>query len=137
MIGRQRTQTSQRVHTINIHRTTPTDPLSTTPSKRERWIDLILNANQCIKHHRSCLVQIQCIALHARLGGWLVGIPAVDVEGLDLALRLSGRLLDRASLGLRRDARTGVSRYGTDGCHGPLWHRKGRAHCWARGGKKP
>jgi hypothetical protein len=105
MEEKRRTQTSQRINTINIHRTTTTNPLSTRSPESERRINFILNPNQRIQHHRTGFVQIECVALHARLRGWLVGVPAVDVEGLDLALGLSGRLLDRACLRGRRDAR--------------------------------
>jgi len=51
-------QTSQSINSINIHRTTPTYSLPTTPSKCQRRINLILNPDQRIQHHRTRLIQI-------------------------------------------------------------------------------
>ena len=80
-----RTQTSQRIHPINVHRTTPTDALPTAPPKRQRRINLILDPDQRIQHHRPRLVQVKRVRLHPRLRRRLVRIPTVHVEGLDAA----------------------------------------------------
>jgi hypothetical protein len=84
------TQTSQSVDTINIHGTAPTDTFSATPSERKRRIHLILDPDQRIEHHGAGLVQIQCVCLHPWLRGRLVRVPPVDVEGLDLGVRIAG-----------------------------------------------
>jgi hypothetical protein len=89
-VGWDAAQASQRVDTINVHRTASADTLSARPSEGQGRVDLILDSDQSIQHHRSSLVQIQGITLHARLGGWLVGVPSVDVEGLGLCLRIWG-----------------------------------------------
>jgi hypothetical protein len=97
--GIRHTQTRQGINSINIHRTAPTNPLPTTSPKCECRINLILNPNQRIQHHRSRLIQIQSIGLHPRLGGWLVGVPAVDVEGFDLGFGSEGGILDCGGFG--------------------------------------
>jgi hypothetical protein len=112
--GEGLTQTSQSINPINIHRTAPTNPLSTAPSKSKRRIYLILNPDQRIQHHRSGLVQVQSVRLHPRLRGRFIRVPAVNVEGLDLGVWGGGRLFDRAGL-----------RGGDDACHGADCH--GRA----------
>lgn len=94
MTGIKHTKTSQRIHTIDIHRTAPTDTLATAPSEGQCRVDLVLDPDQSIQHHGSGLVQIQGVALHPRLGGWLVGVPSVDVECLDLCVGIFGWLLD-------------------------------------------
>jgi len=83
-VCRNAAQTSQSIDTINVHRTASTNALSATPSEGQGGIDLILNSDQRIQHHRTRLLQVQSIALHARLRCWLIGIPSVDVERLDL-----------------------------------------------------
>ena len=108
------TQTSQRVDTIDVHRTASADALSATPSEGKGRINLILNPNQGIQHHRSCLIQIQRIALHAWLRGWLIGIPAVDMERLDFCLRTWNRLFDSACLGGRYCTTCRAARYGCE-----------------------
>lgn len=115
--GRRLTQTSQSINPINIHRTAPTNTLSAAPSERKRRIYLILDPDERIQHHGAGLVQVQRVRLHPRLRGRLVGVPAVDVEGLGLGFRIVGGLFDRA--GLR-------GRY--DGCH------SADAHWGAQGG---
>lgn len=84
------TQTSQRINSINIHGTASTDTLPTTPSKRERRVNLILDSDQRIQHHGSGLVEVQSVLLHARLVRGRVWVPTVDAECLDLGLRFSG-----------------------------------------------
>ena len=48
--------------------------------------NFILNANQCIKHHRSSLIKIKSIGLHTGLRGGLIRIPSVDMKSLDARL---------------------------------------------------
>lgn len=110
-------QTSQSINPINVHRTTPTDPLSAAPSESKCRIHLVLDSDQRIQHHGSCLVQIKRVRLHPRLGGRLVGIPAIDVEGLDLGVWRSGRLFDCA--GLRRGLWVHDRRHAADAHGGP------------------
>lgn len=89
-----RTQTSQCVDTIDVHRTASADTLSATPSEGQSRINLVLDPDQRVQHHRTRLLQIQRVALHARLRAWLIRVPSVDVEGLDLGIRVLCWLLD-------------------------------------------
>jgi hypothetical protein len=79
-----RTQACQSVDSINVHRAASADSLSAAPSECQGRIDFILDPNQCVQHHWPRLVKIQGVGLHSRLGGRLVGVPSVDLEGLDL-----------------------------------------------------
>lgn len=123
------TETGKCINTINIHRTTPTNPLPTTPSKREGGVNLILNPNQRIQHHRARLIQIQSIRLHTRFGRGLVRVPAVDVERLDLGVWSGRWFFDGAgsALGGHGGGLVGVSADGGDGCHGSHLEAEGRA----------
>ena len=80
-VGR-RTQASQRVDSIDIHSAASTDSLPTTPPECQGRIHLVLNANQCIQHHRARLVQIERVRLHFRFLRGRIGRPTVDVESL-------------------------------------------------------
>jgi len=86
--GKGPTQTSQSINPINIHRTAAADPLAAAPPERQRRVHLVLDPDQRVQHHGSRLVQVQRVRLHPRLRRRLVGVPAVDVEGLRLGLRL-------------------------------------------------
>jgi len=103
------TQACQGVDTINVHRTTSANSFSATPSEGQGRVNLILDPNERIQHHRSRLVQIEGVALHAWLRGRLIGIPAVDVEGLDFGIRVAAGLLDCRRL-RRRDSASGRNR---------------------------
>ena len=83
---RERTQTGQSVDAIDIHSAAPTNTLPTAPSKSERRVNFILNPDQRIQHHRTGLIQVQRVRLHLRLAGRLIGVPSVDVEGLDFGI---------------------------------------------------
>lgn len=88
------TQASQCVHTINVHGTATTDALSAASSECERWVNLVLDSDQGVQHHRTGLVQVERVGLHLRLRRWLVRVPSVDVEGLDLRVFVRLWLLD-------------------------------------------
>lgn len=82
------TQACQCVDSVNVHGAAPTNALSATPSKGQSWVHLVLDANQGVQHHRTSLVQVEGVGLHARLAGGLIGVPSVDLECLDLAVRV-------------------------------------------------
>lgn len=100
VLGRP-TQTSQSIDTINVHRTTPTYALATTPSKSQCWVHLILDPNERIQHHWAGLVQVEGVALHLGLRCRLVWVPSVDLECFDLGLLAWVRLLGGAGLRCR------------------------------------
>lgn len=122
----QHTQTSQRVDSVNVHSTATADTLTAASSEGKCRVNFVLNANQSVEHHRTGLVQVQRVRLHARLRGRLVGIPSVDMEGL--GARGLGRvgILDSRCLGLgheRAAAGTGLGRLG-DRVDGGIGSRK-------------
>lgn len=96
------TQASQCVDTINVHRAATADTLSAASPERERRVHLVLDPDQSVQHHWPSLVQIEGVGLHLRLAGRLIGVPAVDVEGLDGSILVRAGLLDCAGLGWRR-----------------------------------
>lgn len=77
------TQASQRVHPVDVHGAATADTLSATPAESQGGVQLVLDADQGVENHGSGLVQVELVSLHARLLGRLVGIPPVNLEGLD------------------------------------------------------
>jgi hypothetical protein len=113
----QRTKTSQCVDAVNVHGTTSANSLSATPPKCQSRVDLVLDPDQCVEHHGSGLVEVELVRLHLWLGGWLVGVPSVNVECLDLGALLQLRLALCRRLGLRNGF-AGCIRYNRLGCLG-------------------
>lgn len=52
----ERTQASQGVDTVNVHRTATTDTLSATSPESQGWVDFVLNSDERIEHHGTGLV---------------------------------------------------------------------------------
>ena len=94
----QHTQAGQGVDTVNVHRTATADTLSATSPESQSGVHLVLDADQRIQHHRAGLVQVQRVSLHLRLLGGLIGVPAVDMEGLGPGLLGGGGILNIRSL---------------------------------------
>lgn len=97
------TQASESVNTVDVHGARTANTLSARSAESEGWVNLVLDANERIQHHRSGFVQVQSVCLHAWLLGWGVWVPSVDVEGLDLCLLAWSWLWSGASLGLWGD----------------------------------
>jgi len=115
-VGWDTAQASKSVNTINVHRAASANTLSATPSECEGGVDLVLDSDQGIQHHRAGFVQIQGVALHAWLGGWLIGIPSVNVECLDLRVCIRSGFFNCRGLRRRHSTRRSSS---SDSCHGP------------------
>lgn len=81
----ERTQASKGVDTIDVHRTATADTLTATPSEGQCGVDFVLDPNECIQHHGAGLVQVQFVGLHLGLLGGSIGVPAVNLELLDLS----------------------------------------------------
>jgi hypothetical protein len=92
-VGRDAAQAGQCIDSVNVHGAAATDALSAAPSEGQSRVDLVLDSDQGVQHHRSGLVEVERVALHARLRRGLIGVPSVDLEGLDLCI-----LLDRRGL---------------------------------------
>ena len=80
------TQASKSVDTVNVHGARTANTLSARAAESESWVDFVLDADERIQHHRTGLVEVQSVSLHAWLLGWGVWVPSVDVEGLDLSI---------------------------------------------------
>lgn len=93
------TQASKSVDSVNIHGARSANAFSAGSAESKSWVDLVLNANERIQHHRSGLVEIQGICLHLWLLRWSVWVPSVDVEGLGLCVFAWCWLGDGAGLG--------------------------------------
>lgn len=93
------TQACQCVYSIDVHGAASTDALSATSSESESWVNLVLDPDQSVQHHRARLVQVQGVRLHLGLARGLVGVPSVYIESLDprvlvhLGLVLGARLV--------------------------------------------
>ena len=60
-------QAGKRVHTINVHGTASADALTAGASEGQRRVLLVLDLKKRVKHHGTCLVQIELVRLHPRL----------------------------------------------------------------------
>lgn len=110
-VGGNTAQASQSVDSINVHGAATADTLSATSPESQGGVDLVLDSDERIQHHRAGLVQIQAVGLHLGLLGGLVGVPAIDME-----------LLDSRSLG-----RAGILNIGSPGLGGNLGLRTASA----------
>lgn len=95
------TETCQGVDSVNVHGTTSANTLATTPPERQGGVHLVLDPDERIQHHGSGLVQVERVRLHLGLGGRLIWVPSVDVEGLGLRICAGLRVLDCRCLALR------------------------------------
>ena len=93
------TQAGESVDSVNVHGARSANALSAGAAESKSWVDLVLDANERIQHHRSGLVQVQGVCLHPWLLGWSVWVPSVDVEGLGLSILGWCWLGDGAGLG--------------------------------------
>jgi hypothetical protein len=89
-------QASQRILSVDIHGTTPTDSLPARPSESQRGVHLVLNLDKRIQNHRSSLVQVDLVRLELWLLLWMFWVPSVDFE-LFLEDRLLGGSGQRAT----------------------------------------
>lgn len=81
------TQACQGVLAIDVHGTATADTLTAASSESQSRVELVLDANNGIQDHRSSLVQVDGVALKTRLDGRGIGVPSVDLEGLQPGLR--------------------------------------------------
>jgi hypothetical protein len=94
------TQAGESVDTVNVHGAGTADALSAGSAEGKSRVQLILDSDQSIQHHGTGLVEVEGVALHLGLVAGGVGVPSVDVEGLDLAVLVLCGLLDgRCGLG--------------------------------------
>jgi hypothetical protein len=92
-VGGDTAEAGQGVDAVNVHGATAADTLSAAPSEGQSRVNLVLDPNQGIQHHRAGLVKVERVGLHAGLRRGLIWVPSVDLERLDLRI-----LLDRRGL---------------------------------------
>ena len=76
----------EAVLAVHVHRTRPANPLPARPAEGERGIDLRLDLDQRVEHHRAAIVEIDGEAVIARVFA-RVRIVTVHLEGF-FALRI-------------------------------------------------
>src|SRR5208337_2443993 len=81
---------------VDIHGAGAADALAAGAAERQRRVDLVLDLDKAVEHHRSALGEIDLVAVNARVLT-VLGIPAVDTELLPLALAF-GPVPDLAGL---------------------------------------
>lgn len=129
------TQASKSVDTVDVHGARSANTLSAGAAESEGWVDLVLDANERIQHHRSGLVEIQGVCLHLWLLGWSVWVPSVDVEGLGLSILRWCWLGDGAGLRLWGDlGGRGGNVVGSNAAGGLLLGARNRGEGADRGG---
>lgn len=95
MLRHGHTQAGEGVGAVDVHGAGTADTLTARAAEGKGRVELILDADKGVEHHGTGLVEVEGVALHARLLGRGVGVPAVDLEGLEL-----GALLRRGLLAL-------------------------------------
>src|SRR5262249_7488370 len=71
--------TSQRVGAIDVHRAGAADALTAGAAEGERWINGILNPDQCIENHRPAIIAVNIISVDT----WILAIlriAAINAE---------------------------------------------------------
>src|SRR3546814_12193896 len=75
-----RLEAGQRVRAVDVHRAGAADALAARPAEGQAGVDVVLDVDDRVQHHRAAAVQIDGVALQPRvLAG--VGAPAADLEG--------------------------------------------------------
>ena len=97
------TQASKGILAVNVHGAATADTLTATSAERQSRVKLVLDTDNSIQHHGARLVEVESVALHARLFGGRVGVPAVDLERLHSRFRLRGRAFADRGHGTRKD----------------------------------
>jgi len=104
------TQAGKGVGAVDVHGTAAANALTATTAEGQGRVQLVLDAQQGVQNHGAGLVKVKGVALHARLLGRLVRVPAVDLEGLEpgLLARRSGLLGGVGDLGHAADSGSGA-----------------------------
>ena len=69
----------QGVDAVNVHGAGAADAFAAGAAEGQAGVDLGLDLDQGVKHHRAAVVHIQPIGVDARVGA-VVGVPAVDAK---------------------------------------------------------
>ncbi|AEM42305.1 hypothetical protein KVU_2465 [Ketogulonicigenium vulgare WSH-001] len=66
----------QSILPVDIHRARAADPLAAGPAEGQGRVDLVLDLDQNVQHHRAALIQIDEIGVEARVRA-IIGRPAI------------------------------------------------------------
>lgn len=86
-------QTSQGILTVDVHSARSTNAFAARPSQGQSGINLVLDLQESVQHHRTALREVDRVLLHVRLVSWLVGVPSVNRKGLQQRLLALGEAL--------------------------------------------
>lgn len=101
--SKRHTEAGQGVLAVDVHGAGTADALAATSAEGQGRVDLVLDADDGVEHHGAGLVEVNGVALQARLLGGRVGVPAVDLERLEARLLLLD-LADRGHGARKGDA---------------------------------
>ncbi len=73
----------QRVAAIDVHRTGTADALATRATKRQRRVNLVLDLDERVQHHRAAAVEIDLVGIEARVVS-AIRVVAIDGEAPDV-----------------------------------------------------
>lgn len=97
------TQASKSILAVDVHGAAAADTLTATSAERQSRVNLVLDTDNSIQHHGARLVEVESVALHTRLLGRRVGVPAVNLERLHPGLWLRRRAFTNRGHGTRKD----------------------------------
>src|SRR6516225_2340158 len=90
------------VGAVDVHGAASADALATRATEGQRGIDLVLDEDQGIEHHRPAILKVDDVGVDARIVA-VVGIEAINAEFLGLrGARRRGPGLARGDLGIFR-----------------------------------
>lgn len=93
-LSRNSAQASKSVLSVDIHGAATADTLTATSSEGQSRVELVLDSDEGIENHRPSLVKVQSVGLKTRLLAGGIGVPSVDLERLEVGIRVLGRLAD-------------------------------------------
>lgn len=80
---------------VDVHGAATADTFTATPPEDEGGVLLVLDLEEGVENHLTGLVEVELVVLKVRLLGGVVGVPAVNLEGLHpLGLLGLGRFAD-------------------------------------------
>src|SRR4029079_5305962 len=128
----------QTVRAFHVHRARSANALRTRAAEGQRRVDLILDLDQCVEDHRTAFVEVDGVAVEARVGA-AVRVVAGDLEGPEpfAFLGLPGvAFLDLAVLGKREFSQEETPSWAEPLARAGL-QRKGRPLARAAPGRGP
>lgn len=81
-IARDALEAGEGVLAVDVHGAGAANAFAARPPQGQSRVDLVLNLDEGVQHHRTAGAKIDLVFLHVRLLARLVRVPAVDGEGL-------------------------------------------------------